>query len=101
MASRLAAARWPLPKSPVTLSLMGWALLAGVVLTGALCIVAGFSAERLWDGGRTSVLFGVKMGLLLALTACLGAARSRRWLACSALGIAIGIVSASALMVRG
>lgn len=95
------AAAWP-PAGKLTLRLMGWLILIGVVVTGVLCLhVNRFSWHQLVTEHGVSSLFFAKLALLAALIASFPRLGSGSiWLAYLSLGLTLAIVVVSALLVR-
>jgi uncharacterized membrane protein len=94
-------ARWPLSGGKLSLPAVGWLVLIGVVVTGALCFSARFSLDRLFDGGRANVVLIAKLVFVVVLAVCLPKVASTRvWPAFVSLAVALTTVVASVFLIR-
>src|SRR5690606_37824447 len=59
-----AHARWPLAGNKISLSGIGWLVLAAVVLTGGLALPHGFALSDLFSGTKYSSLLLTKLVLI-------------------------------------
>ena len=95
------SAAWPLPGFPLKMTLIGWLLLAVVVVSGVLAMQFGSHAAASFMAGGFTGPGGLKILLLVALAACMpGLGSSKPALAWASLALAVLIVGVSVHLVR-